>query len=435
MSAVAPAPQTTSVVPSEPPPPPPTLTLVPPQSHGNGNNHANTNNSNTMPPSNSRYYTAVLQSPPVVTLTAYIPTSAVGAVIGRRGQNVEELQRRAAQSATTRQPVRVSVVGHDLLLKTASTQSSSGAAAVANSASAGVLMMSPTSTVLASGGGAGGGGGGAGAGESSHATTAPSTTASTTLPHTYSGLDFSDPNWTPVVIRADVEAAMAAGRGLEEVCNGQLDQVVLDVPLPRHRHATVVGKHGITIAKLSADHDVRIMIPHRESRHDMIQLEGDLVPVQQCLIELLQLASRMTPTATSKRDDGGTLSGTNASAQQQQQQQQQQRASVVSDSLMVPVAPSQTKIRNVARKTDCSIKKKKHTDGWQLFISGKSNEQVTAAISHFRKWRDEQPQQSEVQQSQQQSGDGSSPFNKKRRPKIRGKKKQRTPLSVNEDTN
>jgi hypothetical protein len=102
--------------------------------------------------------TGVLTSPPVVTLTAYIPTSVssyrplqqpspwsqrlssrsprlprnelplssssshllyiyacyvtqcVGGVIGRKGQKVEDLQRRAAKAATTRLPVRVSVV-------------------------------------------------------------------------------------------------------------------------------------------------------------------------------------------------------------------------------------------------------------------------------------------------------------------------------------
>uniref|UniRef100_A0A7S3L1B4 K Homology domain-containing protein n=1 Tax=Amphora coffeiformis TaxID=265554 RepID=A0A7S3L1B4_9STRA len=273
-------------------------------------------------------------------------------------------------------------------------------------------------------------------------TTTTTATTTTTLPHTYSGLDFSDPNWTPVVIRADVEAAMAAGRGLEEVCNGQLDQVVLDVPFPRHRHATVVGKHGLTIAKLSADHNVRIMIPHKDSRHDMIQLEGDLLPVQQCLIDLLQLASRIMPAASLKRDDGATSSGGSNTQQQQEHQ--------VSDSLLVPLAPSQTKIRNVARKTDCSIKKKKYADGWQLFVAGKSAEQVAAGIALFRKWRDdvqkqqqrqsatgiaaqgEPPQQ---QQQEPQQGDNVSTFNKRRRNKMRGRKKTRTPSSTNEDTN
>jgi hypothetical protein len=97
----------------------------------------------------TKYMTGVLTSPPVVTLTAYIPTSVsnplktaalvtfrrprahhrrvsssashsscdydcyaqcVGGVIGRKGQKVEDLQRRAAKAATTRLPVRVSVV-------------------------------------------------------------------------------------------------------------------------------------------------------------------------------------------------------------------------------------------------------------------------------------------------------------------------------------
>lgn len=309
--------------------------------------------------SKHQYLTAVLQSPPVVTLTAYIPTSAVGAVIGRRGQNVEELQRRAAQSATTRQPVRVSVVGHDL-------KHNAAAPSVSSPLTSPVVASSQSSAASLGG---------------ESPMTGP-TASSASLPQTYSGLDFSDPDWTPVVVRADVEAAMAAGRGLMDVCNGQCDEVVLDVPLPRHRHATVVGKHGLTIAKLSADHDVRIMIPHKESRHDMIQLEGDFVKVQQCLLDLLNVAGRMP-----RSDSAGTAA--------------------VSDSLTVPhPAPSQTRIRNVARKTDCSIKKKKlpGTDGWQLFVTGKTNEQVAAAMAMLAKWKEEQPFQPE----QNPDGDGNT---------------------------
>lgn len=296
----------------------------------------------------SKYLTGVLSSPPVVTLTAYIPTSSVGAVIGRRGTNVEELQRRAAQSATTRQPVRVSVVGHDLKNNSVATPPNMGTAAGGGSS------LSPSSPGFVP----------------TAENPAGPPNSSSLVPFTYSPLDFSDPAWTPVVIRADVEAAIAAGKGLLDACNGQLDEVILDIPLPRHRHATVVGKHGMTVARLSADHNVRIMVPHKESRHDVVQLEGGLENVQKCLTDLLQVASRMV-----KRDDSAVSTTL---------------------TLTVPTPPSQTKIRNLARKTDCSIKKKKTEENgksqWNLYVTGKSAENVSAAIGILRKWREEQQQ-------------------------------------------
>lgn len=307
--------------------------------------------------SNAKYMTGVLTSPPVLTLTAYIPTAAVGAVIGRRGQNVEDLQRRAAQSATTRQPVRVSVVGHDL-------KHSAVAAPTA-------ALSSPTSPSF-------GGGGATEGGPSATTLTTPTTPSSSSLPYTYSALDFSDPAWTPVVIRADVEAALAAGRGLSDACNGKLDQVVLDVPLTRHRHASIIGQFGRTIAKLSADHDVRIMVPHKESRMDLIQLEGDLENVASCLMEILRIASRHGNNNSSSNNPGN--------------KQQRDDSSLPADSLMVATAPTQTKIRNIAKKTGTTIKKKKLDDNsaaWELLVTGKTTDQVAAAMALLRKWRDE----------------------------------------------
>ena len=313
--------------------------------------------------SSAKYMTGVLTSPPVVTLTAYIPTAAVGAVIGRRGQNVEDLQRRAAQSATTRQPVRVSVVGHDL---------KHSAVAAAPTAA---LSSSPTSPSF------GGGGGGATEGGPSATTLTPTTTttpSSSSLPYTYSALDFSDPAWTPVVIRADVEAALAAGRGLSDACNGKLDQVVLDIPLTRHRHASIIGQFGRTIAKLSADHVVRIMVPHKESRMDLIQLEGDLENVTSCLMEILRIASRHGNNNSNSNNPGN--------------KQQRDDSSLPADSLTVATAPTQTKIRNIAKKTGTTIKKKKSDDNtaaWELIVTGKTTDQVAAAMALLRKWRDE----------------------------------------------
>jgi hypothetical protein len=119
---------------------------------------------------------------PTVTLTLYIPTPSVGAVIGRRGANIANLQKIASQAAVTHQPVRVSVIGQ----------------------------------------------------------------RADELPFTYSDLDFSDPNWTPVVIRADPRAAFTAAAKLEETA--VVDDVVLDIPISRNKHAAIVGKRGAVLA-------------------------------------------------------------------------------------------------------------------------------------------------------------------------------------------
>jgi hypothetical protein len=184
------------------------------------------------------------------------------------------------------------------------------------------------------------------------------TQSSSAIPYTYSGLDFSDPAWTPVVIRGDVEAALAAGRGLADTC-GTLDEVVMDVPLPRARHAAVIGKNGRVLAKLSGDHNVRIMIPFKQAKHDMIQLEGDLPNVSACLADLLTVA---------------TNSSNNGS---------------VTESLVLPrMAFSQSRLRALARRTDCRIKKKSVDEiNWQIFVTGKTS-QVATALQVLRKWKE-----------------------------------------------
>jgi predicted RNA-binding protein YlqC (UPF0109 family) len=227
-----------------------------------------------------------------ITITLYIPTTAVGAVIGRKGQNIASLQKLAAScAAIPHSAVRISVVGqqHDA-----------------------------------------------------------------DIPATYSDLDWSDPQWTPVVIRADPCAALTAIARVQDVVPN-FDQVVMDIPLQRSRHATVVGKRGLTLASLSADHKVRIMVPNKDLRHDMIQLEGDYPNVKQCFHAILRLvASKGNQEA----------------------------------SLLVPQLPSHTKLRQVGRKTDTVIRKKKVDDTtWLLTVTGTG--QVQAAVTLLQKWKDE----------------------------------------------
>lgn len=144
-------------------------------------------------------------SKPQITLKCYIPTNCVGAVIGHRGSTIAQIQRYAQQVGSG--PVRVSIVGHE------------------NEE-----------------------------GESS-----------SSVPYTYSELDWSSPDWTPVVIRADPCAALAAAQRLEDMVD-EFDEVVMDVPISRNRHAALVGKRGLVLANLSADTNVRIMVPRSRRR-------------------------------------------------------------------------------------------------------------------------------------------------------------------------
>jgi trimeric autotransporter adhesin len=284
---------------------------------------------------------------PLVTLTLYIPSPCVGAVIGRRGQTIAHVQRLAGQVSSTPHPVRVSVIGGD-----------SG-------------PVDPA-----------------------------------TLPYTYSELDFTDPAWTPVVIRADPKAAFTAAAKLEEIVDANdsaMDDVVLDVPLSRQKHSAVVGKRGLVLASLSADAQVRIMVPNKDRRHDVVQLEGSLSNVKMCLERLLLVASK-APSSTA----AGVGSGSGAAAAAAAASSTTTSAlspggtatTLHSQTIVVAQVPSQTKIRGLSRKTDTVIKKKKVADSagtpssdgngngggsWQLTVTGSNPDKVQSAIQALQK--------------------------------------------------
>lgn len=233
-----------------------------------------------------------------ITVTLYIPTSAVGAVIGRRGQTIAHLQKTAAQaSSNPKVPVRISV-------------------------------------------------------------REPETP-------TYTPLDASDEHWTPVVVKADPLAAWSACEQIQSLVEGggctEQEDIIVDIPLHRNKHATVVGKRGWTVATLSADHAVRILVPHKELRHDIVQLEGALSNVQACFCGMLQVL-------------------------------------VAPATLIVPVLPSQTKLRHIGRKTDTLLRKRKLEDGtWQLTVTGAGH--VPAAMAMLQKWKEELQYPSSKQQA------------------------------------
>lgn len=149
------------------------------------------------------------------------------------------------------------------------------------------------------------------------------------------------PLWTPVLIRGDPCGVLAAAKLLVPLLHptpnpsqldpsydpaSDMDDVVLEVPIPRARHAAIIGKKGLTIANLSADFNVRIMVPHRNPQLQLqqqqqqgtedesnggiesgtneylgnlpahqptsihiVQLEGQLENVEKCLASLFQV--------------------------------------------------------------------------------------------------------------------------------------------------
>jgi hypothetical protein len=86
----------------------------------------------------------------------------------------------------------------------------------------------------------------------------------------------------PVVVRADPCAALAAAYKLSDMVDGAIDLVVLDIPsvAPNTRRLWVkqrrVGQHV-------GRNGVRIMVPNKMTRHDVVQLEENWITCQ-CLV-------------------------------------------------------------------------------------------------------------------------------------------------------
>ena len=131
--------------------------------------------------------------------------------------------------------------------------------------------------------------------------------------------------WTPVMIRGDPCGAFAAAKLLIPLLNtgppdsiddfdasSEMDDVVLDIPIHRSKHSAIIGKKGFTIANLSADHNVRIMVPHRNmekissasSNINIVQLEGELHNVERCLASMLKVVSSPPPAMNSSSPSG-----------------------------------------------------------------------------------------------------------------------------------
>ena len=298
---------------------------------------------------------SVLLPNKMTTLVIYIPTSSVGAVIGRKGQNITALQKLMAAAAAT--------TSHSTTTTTTTTSSSSSS------------ICNPRVSVVG-----------------------PNDPPDS-IPYTYSTLDWSEVDqWTPVVIRAgDAVAALTAATRILALTKDMHDGVVMDLPLAAHKHAALVGKKGLQLANLSADHGVRIFVPPREQKDDIIQLEGSLGQVKRCLRDLLVAVASKSPTAT------------------------QQKVIVLQQ------LPPASRLRQIQRRTETFVRKKKmetvvvekydhhdNDDGggvggggkttttimvWQLTITGSSTEQVELAADLLQGKIVSKPPQQQQQQS------------------------------------
>mmetsp|Transcript_12042 Transcript_12042/g.16065 ORF Transcript_12042/g.16065 Transcript_12042/m.16065 type:complete len:232 (-) Transcript_12042:782-1477(-) len=157
-----------------------------------------------------------------VTLTCYIPPNRVGAVIGRQGVSILNIQREASKKSWGHGgQVRVSIVG---------TYGSSSRDVTAQDDSLDTVEQEEVQT-----------------------------SSNTDAAATASDL------WTPVIIRADPCGAFAAAKLLLPLIDYEMDDVVLDIPIHRSKHSSIIGRKGFMIASLSADYKVRIMVPYRQS--------------------------------------------------------------------------------------------------------------------------------------------------------------------------
>jgi len=252
--------------------------------------------------------------------------------------------------------------------------------------------------------------------------------------------------WTPVIIRGDPCGAIAAAKLLlplltpasvhvddndsnEADYAADMDDVVLDVPIHRARHAAIIGKKGLTIAALSADHNVRIMVPHRnQSIHDkgpssnstaaspsninIVQLEGQLDNVERCLASMLKVVcgthssnnasndavatdvadvkqegtsnmkkinslTHLEPVTSPENSDTSTKLSINITSNQNSNSKKEPK--FLEQTITVPpelsyLVPSLAKIRSIGKSTSSVIRRKR--------VSGASSDNVTTSSTN-----------------------------------------------------
>jgi hypothetical protein len=276
-----------------------------------------------------------------MTVTIYIPTVCVGALIGRKGQTIGQMQKQAQQLAGSQSDqVKISIVHHPGNAAEHGTSPPSAPAAAPNTPTAGTPFGAAMTT--------------------------------------YTELDFSDPAWTPVVIHAHSMACLYICAAILDICIEWVTdrtqiQYIFDLPISsgsigggsgspsvssviNNAHATIIGKRGQTLMALSANTGCRIMVPPKQLHHNVVQLEGPLQECTSCLEAIAHLLNARDVDAlsgqTSPKDAGKSI------AKNAQIRSQDNRFQV---SFLVMPLPSQTKLRNIARRTETVIRKKRLT--------------------------------------------------------------------------
>ena len=327
---------------------------------------------------------------PYLTITVYIPTACVGVLIGKRGSNIDSIQKLAARESTksnssSRGPrnksakqnkinggnqkpvspesVRISVVNSPP--PTDAQQAFEYYKNPHNVVDSGNLDPSSPSQNQHLGG---------------------SSMMDMGVPPTYTELDFSDPHWTPIVIRADPIASIYAANAIHDICCPEYvsDRTqlvyIMDVPVPavalgnsnnaNLRHASIVGKRGNKLIQLSADHKCRIMVPPKQLGHNVIQLEAPLKECCSCLKAISAKLQAVGPGNEEKEQQHGdatkasagnspSKNGKNNATNNKGNKNKNDNKNNFQMTLTIQPLPSQTKLRNIARKTETKILKKR----------------------------------------------------------------------------
>ena len=293
-----------------------------------------------------------------VTLTCYIPPYRVGAVIGRRGATILHIQREAAkQSRGHSSAVRVSVMGSHVTLDHSNNLHINNNDGNTNTGNT-------------------------------------SNSQNNANNEEKKNVESNADEWTPVVIRGDPCGAFAAAKLLvpllstgstsgDENNSDVMDDVVLDIPIHRSRHAAIIGRKGLTIATISADHNVRIMVPHRVSANEdtsnkqihVVQLEGQLDQVIECCAHMLsivcsnssQTSYSSTHTNNSVSQNGSsdnkseTASSNEVNSNDNSPSSNAKPKKFIESSITVPgnVNLSLTRIKQIGKSTNTVIRRRK----------------------------------------------------------------------------
>ena len=307
-------------------------------------------------------------------LTMYVPLGAVGSIIGRGGRTILSTQQEAKRRSLGHDiGVRIHVVG-----------------GISNSGGNNAVAASTTAWNCT---------------EYQQQELQPSSQQSNG--------DNDVDDWIPVTIRGDPIGCLEASKLIIPLVDRPQDPtylaVIFDVPIHQAKHNLLVGKGGIVLAYLSATYETRIMIPPNEFMsnvesngniweqrvaeqqskandagaamlfggeagcvsemlpqtnttvgnldNNIIQLEGEIDNVEQCLVRMLQIVA-----SEEKVEPTGLIADCVESITPQKKQQSeksQPTEKTVASAIIVANTSIPSKIwRSVQRKTNAKIQRK-----------------------------------------------------------------------------